>query len=185
MSAGARAVDGEPERPRIVPPDIGAAFPGWWARAGVLLVGVGLAAATVQGFWLVAAIALAGVAAISPHTLVAWALALYFGAVALVLPHDGWTWRFALLLLGLHLLHVLASFSLALPPGGRVALGVVAAPLRRLLVVQVPVQAFAVLVLATLAPGGDGPHLRPVAVVAGGALVVGVVLLVWRWRTPR
>ncbi len=185
MTGRTRVVDGAPERPRILPPDIGPAFPGWWARAGVLLVGVGLAAATVHGFWLFVAVVLAVVATISPHTLVAWGLALYLGAATLALPHDGWSWRFALVLLGLHVLHVLASFSLALPPGGRVALGVLAAPARRVAVVQVPVQAFAAVVLVTLAPGGDGPHLRPVAVIAAGALLVGVVLLVWRWRTPR
>ena len=185
MTGRSRVVDGAPERPRILPPDIGPAFPGWWARAGVLLAGVGLAAVTVHGFWLVVGVALAAVAALSPQTLVAWGLALYLGAGALALPHDGWTWRFTALLLGLHVLHVLASFSLALPPGGRVAWGVLAAPARRVLVLQVPVQAFAAVILVTLAPGGDGPHLRPVALVAGAALLAGVVLLVWRWRTPR
>jgi len=182
VSGGLQAVGAASDRPRILPPAIGTAFPGWWARAGVLLVGVGLAAATVHGFWLLVAVALAVTAATSPHTLLAWCLALYLGAGALALPHDGWTWQFALLLLGLHVLHVVASFSLVLPPSGRVARGVVAAPLRRVLAVQIPVQVFAAVVLVTLAPGGDGPHLRPVALVAGGVLVVGVVLLVWRWR---
>jgi hypothetical protein len=139
----------------------------------------------VHGFWLFAAVVLAVVATSSPRTLVAWALMVYLGVAALTLPHDGWTWRFALLLLGLHVLHVAAAFSLALPPGGRVAAGVLAAPVRRLVLVQLPAQALAAVVLLTLAPGGEAPHLRPVAVVAGAALLVGVVLLVWRWRPVR
>ncbi|GAA4848662.1 hypothetical protein GCM10023221_29760 [Luteimicrobium xylanilyticum] len=173
------------DAPRILPPEIGASFPGWSAQAAVLLVGAGLSGLVVHGFWLFVAVVLAVVATASPRTLVAWVLMVYLGVAALTLPHDGWTWRFALLLLGLPVLHVAAAFSLALPPGGRVATGVLVAPVRRLVLIQVPVQALAAVVLLTLAPGGGAPHLRPAAVVAGAALVVGVVLLVWRWRTPR
>jgi hypothetical protein len=63
--------------------------------------------------------------------------------------------------------------------------GVLAGPARRLVAVQVPVQVFAAVVLVTLAPGGTGPHLRPVALLAAAALLVAVVLLVWRWRATR
>lgn len=184
--SGAQAGERAPGSPRIRPPDIGPALPGWWARAGVLVVGAGLGVVVgAHGFWLFVAVVLAVVAAVSPRTLVAWALVLYLGVAALALPDDGWSWRTAVLLLGLHLLHVLASFSLALPPSGRVALAVLVRPARRFVGVQGPAQALAAVVLVTLAPGGGGPHLRPLAVVAGAALLVGVVLLVWRWRPNR
>ena len=77
------------------------------------------------------------------------------------------------MLLGLHLLHVIAMLALELPWRSWVQPRVFVPPLRRFLVIQVPTQLLAVLALLLLAPSADG-H-RPLTVA--GFAVVGAVAL--------
>ena len=89
--------------------------------------------------------------------------------------HD---WHFFVLLAGLHLLHVLATLTLAHPWRSWVQLAAIRPPLHRYLAVQVPVQIVALLTLALLAPGPDGSaHVTVPAVgIAGAAALVLITL---------
>jgi hypothetical protein len=159
------------------PPDLshaGARIPGLAVRAVFLIAGVLLCLVDygLSG-WLVVGIVLSVAAAWSPQHLLGWALILFLAAGRLA-HHPGLSWRFLVLLAGLHLLHVLAMLALELPWRSWVQPAVLVAPLRRFLVIQVPSQLLAVLALLLLAPSADG-H-RPVTIA--GFAVVGAVALV-------
>ncbi len=139
-----------------------------FATAGVLLSVVD------YGFtgWLAVGVMLSVTAAASPQYLLGWVLILFLAAGRLA-HHPGLSWQFLVILLGLHLLHVLAMLALELPWRSWVQPPVFVAPLRRFLLIQVPTQVLAVLALLLLAPSADG-H-RPLTLA--GFAVVGAVAL--------
>jgi hypothetical protein len=139
-----------------------------FAIAGVLLsvVDYGLSG------WLAVGVVLSVAAASSPQYLLGWVLILFLAAGRLA-HHVSLSWQFLVILFGLHLLHVLAMLALVLPWRSWVQPRVFLAPLRRLLVIQVPTQLLAVIALLLLAPSADG-H-RPLTVA--GLAVVGAVAL--------
>jgi hypothetical protein len=158
------------------PPDlpaVGARIPGVAVRVVFVIAGV-LLSLVDYGLtgWLAVGIVLSAAAAWSPQYLLGWVLILFL-AVGRLAHHAGLSWRFLVLLAGLHLLHVLAMLALELPWRSRVQPAVFVAPLRRFLVIQVPTQLLAVLALLLLAPSPDG-H-RPLTVA--GFAVVGAVAL--------
>jgi len=163
--------------PRLVrPPGLpvaGALIPAVAVRVVFVFAGV-LLSLVVFGLtgWLGVGIVLSAAAAWSPRYLLGWALILFLAAGRLD-QHSGLSWRFLVLLAGLHLLHVLAQLALELPGRSWVQPAVFVRPLLRFLVIQVPTQLVAVLVLLLLAPRPDG-H-RPLTVA--GFAVVGAVAL--------
>jgi len=128
--------------------------------------------------WLALGIMASVAAAWSPRHLLGWALILLLAAGQLA-HHPGLTWRFLVLLAGLHLLHLLSMLALELPWRAWVQLAVFRAPLRRYVAIQVPTQLLAVAALLWLAPRHGG-H-RPITVTAFAALgavaFVGLALL--------
>ncbi len=160
----------------VRPPDLplaGARIPAVVVRAAFTITGVLL---SLVGYgltgWLAVGVVLSVAAASSPQYLLGWVLILFLAAGRLA-HHPGLSWQFLVMLLGLHLLHVLAMLALELPWRSWVQPRVFVAPLRRFLVIQVPTQLLAVLALLLLAPSADG-H-RPLTVA--GFAVVGAVAL--------
>jgi len=171
----------------LPPPDLpasGARIPGFAVGATFGIVG-GLLSFVDYGLsgWLAVGIVLSVTAAWSPRYLLAWALVLFLAAGQLA-HHPGLSWRFLVLLAGLHLLHVLGTLTLELPWRSWIQPAVFVRPVRRFLVIQVPTQLLAVVALLLLAPSHDG-H-RPVTVaefaVVGAIALVGVGLLLLRPR---
>jgi hypothetical protein len=83
------------------------------------------------------------------------------------------SWRFMVLLAGLHLLHILALWVLELPSRIWVQPGVFAASLIRFVVIQIPIQLLAISSLLLFAPHANG-H-RPLTIA--GFAVIGAVAL--------
>jgi hypothetical protein len=165
-------------------PSAGARIPGdavsvVFVAAGVLLT---LVDYQITG-WVVLGIALSLTAPWSPQYLGGWLLILFLAAGELA-HHAALSWRFLVVLAGLHLLYVLAVLALGLPWRSWVQPAVFLAPLRRFVAIQVPTQLVAVVALLLLAPSKDG-H-RPVTVgefaVIGALAIVGLALLL---LTPR
>ena len=174
----------------VPPPDLpaaGARMPGVAVRAMFLITG-GLLSLVEHGLtgWLGVGIALSVAAAWSPRQLLGWALILFL-AIGQLAQHPGLSWRFLVLLAGLHLLHVLGTLALELPWRSWIQPTVFVAPLRRFVVIQVPAQLLAVVALLLLAPGHDG-H-RPLTVtgfaVVGAIALAGVCLLLLGPRLAR
>jgi hypothetical protein len=160
-------------------PGAGARIPGFAVRAVFVVVGVLLTLVDYRlAGWLAVGVTLSVAAAWFPQYLLGWAVILFLAAGQLA-RHPGLSWRFLVLLAGLHLLHVLASLTLELPWRSWVQPAVFLAPLRRFAVIQLPTQVLAVVALLLLAPGSDG-H-RPVAVAGfaaiGALALAGLVLL--------
>lgn len=156
-----------------------ARIPGVAIRAVLVIAGMLLSVVDYRlTGWLVIGFTLSGAAALVPRSLAGWALILFLAAGELA-HHPGLNVRFLVLLAGLHLLHILAMLTLELPWRAWVQPAVLAAPLVRFLVIQVPSQLVAVLGLLLLAPGGHGQ--RPLTVVwfaaVGAAAVAGLALL--------
>lgn len=158
------------------PPDlsaVGVRIPGVVVRAAFVIAGVLL---SLVGYgltgWFWVGIVLAVLAAWFPQYLIGWVLILFLAAGRLAHPAS-LSWRFLLLLAGLHLLHVLATLALELPWRSWVQPEVFVGPLRRFLVIQVPTQLLAIVALLLLAPSQTG-H-RPLTVAAFG--VVGALAL--------
>lgn len=139
-----------------------------FAIAGVLL---SLVAYWPTG-WLAVGIVLSVVVAWSPQHLLGWVLILFLAASRLA-HQPGLSWRFLVLLAGLHLLHLLAMQILELPWRSWAQLAVFIPPLRRFVAIQVPTQLLAVGALLLLAPTPDG-HRR---LVVAGSAVVGAMAL--------
>ncbi len=169
--------------PGVVPPaDLplaGARIPAVVVRAVFTIAGV-LLSLVDYGLtgWLAVGIVLSVAAASSPQYLLGWVLILFLAAGRLA-HHPGLSWQFLVMLLGLHLLHVLAMLALELPWRSWVRPGVFVAPLRRFLVIQVPTQLLAVLALLLLAPSPDGHRPLTVAAfaVVGAVALAGLALL--------
>jgi hypothetical protein len=160
----------------LSPPELsqpGARVPSLAVRVVFVIAGV-LLSMVDYGLtgWLTVGILLSIATAWSPQQLLGWALILFLAAGRLA-HHPGLSWRFLVLLAGLHLLHILAMLALELPWRSWVQPAVLIAPFRRFLVIQVPTQLLAVLALLLLAPSTDG-H-RPLT-LAGFALVGAVAL---------
>lgn len=133
--------------------------------------------------WLAFGIALSIAAAAVPETLIAWVVILFLAAGQLARRAD-LTWRFLVLLAGLHLLHVLASLALELPWRSWIQPAVFVAPLRRFVLIQVPTQLLAVVALLLLAPSHNGHRPLTVAAFAviGAAALAGLTVLLVRPR---
>jgi len=158
------------------PPDLlnaKARIPGVAIRATFVIAGA-LLSLVVYGLsgWLVVGIVLSVAAAVAPQYLLGWGLILFLAAGQLA-HRAALSWRFMVLLAGLHLLHILGMWVLELPWRSWVQPGVFIAPLLRFIVTQIPIQLLAVLSLLLLAPHSNG-H-RPLTVA--GFAVIGAVAL--------
>jgi hypothetical protein len=161
-------------------PAAGARIPGVAVRAAFAITGALLALVDYgPNGWLAFAIVLSVAAAVAPETLIGWLVILFLMAGQLA-RHADLTWRFLVLLAGLHLLHVLASLALELPWRSWIQPAVFVPPLRRFVLIQIPTQLLAVCALLLLAPNHDG-H-RPLTVAASavvGAAALGGLTLVF------
>lgn len=163
-------------------PAAGAWVPGVAVRAAFVAVGVALSIVDYQlTGWLTIAIVLAIAAAWVPRYLVGWGLILFL-ALGQLTRHLDLTWRFLVLLAGVHLLHVLAMLTLELPWRSWVQPAVFVPPLIRFIAIQVPTQALAVVVLRLLAPTANGhrPLTLAAFAVIGSVALAGLVLLLFR-----
>jgi hypothetical protein len=153
---GARPDSRPDSRPGALP-DIGLRMPGATVRVLLGLVGVALVFLTIPvGFWFVIGLILTALAVAAPALLGAWGLIVLLSIATLTRPESAFDGRFFVLLAGLHLLHVLGAQTLVLPWRAWVQVGVLRAPLLRFVVIQVPVQVLAFVVLLLVAPSGAG-----------------------------
>jgi hypothetical protein len=158
-------------------PDIGLRMPGGAVRILLAAVGVGLCLIGIPlGFWFVVGLALTALALAAPPLLGAWGLIVLLALATLTRPETAFDVRFFVLLAGMHLLHVLGAQTLVLPLRAWAQVAVLRAPLLRFVVVQVPVQILAFVVLLLAAPGGPSEAVPLAAVV--GAVALGTVVLV-------
>jgi len=154
-------------------PDIGArTLPGWSVRAlfaviALLLLLVGVP----EGPWTVIAALLVAVAVWRPRWLTAWVLSGVLVLSSLVEP-GVLTVRLLALIAGVHALHLLGAWMLAVPPAARLQPAVLLPSLRRFVLVQLPVQ---VLAVAILLPAGRASI--PALAIASGLSLVGVVAM--------
>jgi len=157
------------------PPDLGASVAGWSVRAALVVIALGTAAVQLHAaFWIGLAVLLVAVAAFRPRAMTAWLFLALIGASLLWQQPDS-AWRFAAVLLGVHLTHVLAAWSLRVPAGALVQARVFARPLLRLVVIQLVVQAVALVMLHVGPAGAPVPVL---GIVAAAALLTLALVLV-------
>ncbi|WP_313541390.1 hypothetical protein [Leifsonia aquatica] len=153
--------------------------PGWALRVAFAIVAVALAlTAAPSGPWPLLCVALAAVSVAVPRWRSAWVLIAVLAFSALLEPSAGVSIRVLALIAGAHALHVLAAWMLAVPARARLQPVVLLPGLRRFVLIQVPVQAAAVLILSLRqpAPGGWPAIVAGIAVLALGALL-GMLLL--------
>lgn len=146
--------------------------PGWSVRALFAVVALPLLLVGVpEGPWTVIAALLVAVAVWRPRWLTAWVL---LGVLVLSsLAEPGLlTVRLLALIAGVHALHVLGAWMLAVPPVARLQPAVLLPSLRRFALVQLPVQ---VLAVAILLP--EGRVSIPALAIASGLALVGVVAM--------
>ena len=128
-------------------------------RAVFALVGA-LMSLDVYGVngWLVVGAVFAMAAAIAPQFLLGWGL-IVFLAIGQLSHHAALSWRFLVLLAGLHLLHFIGMWTLELPWRARLQIAVFAHGLTRFLAIQVPIQLLAALYCRCSRPTrvGTGP----------------------------
>ncbi|MFE4469176.1 hypothetical protein ACFRFH_10195 [Leifsonia sp. NPDC056824] len=154
-------------------PDLGLTVPAWALRVAFAVVAVPLAITTApSGPWPAVAVLLTAVALAVPRWRVAWVLIAVLAFSTLLEPGT-LTLRVLAVIAAVHVLHVLAAWMLVLPATARVKPTVLLPSLRRLILIQVPVQAVAIVLLLVGRPSA-APWL---AVVSGGAIVGLVVLL--------
>jgi len=169
--------------PRLVAPaelpSADARIPGFAVRVALVIAGV-LLLLLDYGFsgWLIVGVPLAVAAAVSPDYMLGWVL-IVFLAIGQLHQHADLTWRFLVLLAGLHLLHVISMLALELPGRSWVEPAVFRAPLRRFLGIQLPTQLLAVVALLLLAPSrnGDRPWTVAEFSVIGAVALAGLALL--------
>ncbi|MGH9090006.1 MAG: hypothetical protein ACRDZR_01285 [Acidimicrobiales bacterium] len=160
-------------------PTAHARIPGFAVRVVFVIAGALLALVDYRlTGWLAVGIVLSVAAAWSPQYLLGWVLTLYLAAGQLA-HRPGLSWRFLVLLAGLHLLYVLSMLALALPWRSWVQPAVFVAPLLRFLAIQVPTQLLAVVALLLLAPSVNGHRPLTVAefAVIGALSLAGLALL--------
>jgi hypothetical protein len=159
-------------------PPADARVPALAVNLALVIVGMALSVAGygVSG-WLVLGGALCVSAACAPQTLFAWALILFLTAGQLT-HRNALSWRLAVLLAGIHLVHILAMLTLKLPRRSWLQPAVLLAPLKRFVAIQLPIQALAVVALLLLRPGRRPLSFGPFSVVGAAALVgLGLILL--------
>jgi hypothetical protein len=159
-----------------------ARIPGVSVRVAFVVVAVAVSIVD-YGFsgWLAFGAVISPAAAVAPETLLGWLVILFLAAGQLA-RHAHLTWRFLVLLAGLHLLHVLANLALELPWRAWIQPAAFVAPLRRFLSIQIPTQLLAVVALLLLAPNHSGHRLLSTAVfaVVGAGALAGLAMLLLR-----
>lgn len=140
--------------------------PGWSVRALFAAVALPLLFAGVpEGPWSAVGALLTGLAVWRPRWMTAWVLAGVLLLSALVEPGRPTT-RILALVAGVHALHLLGSWMLAVPAAARLQPAVLLRSLRRFVLVQIPVQAATVALLFA----GHRVSLPALSVVSGLAL---------------
>jgi hypothetical protein len=159
----------------------GAVVPGFVPRLVVALLGTAAAVVLVPAPFGYLPAALAVVGALFPATLGAWGCALVVALAQLARAPDAADWHPYAVLTIVHLLIVFGALSIVVEPGGVMQLRVLARPMVRWLLVQVPAQC--VLIVALML-GRDRALLPlPGAFAAAGAVcAVVIVVLVIRRR---
>lgn len=153
-------------------PDLGRTIPAWSLRVAFGLVAVPLAVTTAPSApWPAIAVALTAVAVAVPRYRVAWVLIAVLAFSTLLEP-GRLTPRLLAVIAAVHVLHVLASWILAVPALARLQPAVLLPSLRRLIAVQVPVQGVAVVLLSIARP-----PLAPWLAIVSGAAIAGLVVL--------
>jgi hypothetical protein len=175
-------------RELVPPPDrpvLDARVPGLAVRLALAIVGT-LLSLLVYGTsaWLVLGIVFSVLAAWAPEYLLGWAVIVFLALGELNRSAD-LSWRLLVLIAGVHLLHVLATFMLGLPWRSWIQPRAFTQPLRRFLTIQIPVQLLAVVTLLLLAPNDHGHRPLTVAefTVIGAAALGGLTLLLLNRRT--
>lgn len=170
------------------PPDLpvaGARIPALVIRAALATVGI-LLTLTVYGAsdWLFVGVPLSLLAAAAPKYLLSWALIVFLALGQLARP-TGLNWQLLALIFGVHLLHLLGTLALALPWQTLMKPDVFKRPLQRLVAIQIPVQALAVLELSLLGPNAHDRRpltLSSFTIVGAVALAAFALLLVRRTK---
>jgi hypothetical protein len=153
--------------------DLGFTVPGWSLRVLFAAIALTLALAGVpDGPWPAIAALLTGISIAVPRWLTAWLL-IGVLAFSVLLEPGTLSPRVLALIAGVHALHIVASWMLVVPAGARLQPAVLLRSLRRYVLIQVPVQAVAVVVLAT--SHGAVPAL---AAVSGLAMIAIVAVFV-------
>ncbi|WP_348787873.1 hypothetical protein [Leifsonia sp. NPDC080035] len=168
-------------RERTDAPELGRTVPAWSLRVAFGLVAIPIAVTTPpSGPWPAIAVALTALAVAVPRWRVAWVLIAVLAFSTLLEPGSV-TPRLLAVIAAVHVLHVLASWTLVVPPLARLQPAVLLPSLRRLIAIQVPVQLLAVVLLSIARPP-LAPWLAIVSGVAIAALVavLSAVLLVRR-----
>ena len=122
-------------------------------------------------FWRIWFEMASAVAVAVPRYRVAWVLIAVLAFSTLLEP-GRLTPRLLAVIAAVHVLHVLASWILAVPALARLQPAVLLPSLRRLIAVQVPVQAVAVVLLSIARP-----PLAPWLAIVSGAAIAGLVVL--------
>lgn len=145
---------------------IGASVSGLALRAFAVLIaaGAGMLLDPPTG-WLIAVAVAALVGAVLPHLGGLWAAAGALVVILAIEPAD--PWRTAIAIAAVHLLHVLASLLLVVPPLGRVALRALRPTGIRFVLFQAVGQLAALAVAGIAGTGGV-----PFAVIIGSAAVL-------------
>ena len=169
------------------PPDLPAAdahVPALAVRLALAIVGT-LLSLIVYGTsaWLAVGIVFSLLAAWAPEYLLGWAV-IVFLALGELNRSAGLSWQLLVLIAGVHLLHVLATFTLGLPWRSWIQPRAFTQPLRRFLMIQIPVQLLAVATLLLLAPNAHGHRPLTVAefTVIGAAALGALALLLLNRR---
>lgn len=147
-------------------------LPGWSLRVLFVAVALGLALVGVPDRpWTAIAAALAGVTVAFPRWLTAWVL---IGVLAFSSLLDGGepSPRVLALIAGLHALHLMGAWMLVVPASARLQPAVLLPTLRRFALIQLPVQAVAVVLLVV-----DRSTPLPQLAMVSGAMMVGLVAL--------
>jgi hypothetical protein len=153
-------------------PELGLTLPAWSLRVAFALVAVPLAATTApSGPWPALAVLLTGVAVVVPRWRVAWVLIAVLAFSTLLEPGTV-TPRLLALIAAVHALHLLAAWMLVLAPTVRFQPAVLLPSLRRFVMIQVPVQVAAVVLLLVARPAA-----APWLALVSGAAIVGLVVL--------
>jgi hypothetical protein len=178
MSVAERHDSGE-AAPRFRPA-IGRAIPASVVRLVVVLVILALSFGIVGIQPLLAvALLLSLVTMVFPRAPGAWLLAGFLALFSLSPVGASPGWKFFVALAGVHLLHVIGTTLTWLPLGGPVQLRILGRILRRFLLIQVPAQVVAYLVLNILAgSSGHAALISPFFGLAAVLALAGLAILI-------